>query len=316
MEIIRCDNEDMVRKVPNISSKLEKYFGDLDILLFVCINDENKIGFVGRRGNYCLYLDDQRQLPFGIKENNKINFYNKGDYNVFPYGYEEVDGDQPCCRSKDGIMHSVISYPMEFDEYCNGAISYFQYSKDLDVLCEIRYRHFYNEKDGKSPIYGYYQNKKIESVYIDKEYSKNDISKRGFMTKNNHHYELISFSDGMIGYKMIAISEYGLYDVLMNGSYNLLKDDTVNRYIKTFYVTEEGRPLEMMWPFCKFIKEEDILKEIESYGFGVKVPELLIDLYNGKDKDVILIEDLIKLMDKVIKENDNTKFMLLRKKIG
>jgi len=313
MNIIRCDNEEMVSKVPYISDKLENHFKDQNIVLFVCMDDNNEIGFIGRCGNECLYIDDSKTIPFGIKKNSTINYYYKDGYNLFPEGYEDVEESGVCCQDSKGIMHTVMSYPMKFDDF-EGAFSYFQYSEKTDTLCEIRYKHYYRKDMEKSPIYEYYKSRMMESVYIDREYSKSKENKKGFIPSSSSHYELFSCDAGTMGYNMIAISEYGLLKVLLNGSYNLLKEQTANRYVKSFYVTKDDDYLEMIWPLCKFNKVEDIKKEVTDLGFGLEVPSVLLTLYNGYDKDKDMLDELIHLMDDVIKKEDNTRLMLLRKR--
>ena len=313
MNIIRCDNEEMVSKVPNISDKLENHFKSDSVVLFVCLDDNNKLCFVGRSGNECLYIDDSRTIPFGIRNNTKLNYYYKDGYNLFPDHFEGIEDAGVCCQDSKGVMHTVMSYPMKFDDF-EGAFSYFQYLEKEDIMCEIRYRHFFRDDVENSPIYEYYKNRKMESVYIDKEYSKHMDFKKGFIPRSFHHYELMSCESNMLGYNMIAISEYGLLNVIAKGSYNLLREQTANRYVKSIYITEKDTSIEMIWPFCKFNKEEDIVREIEDLGFGREVPSVLLGLYNGTDKDKEMLEELIQLMDKVIKEEDDTKLMLLRKK--
>ena len=314
MNIIRCDTEEVLKRVPSLEGVLTKYFADNDVLLFACV-DNNQLSFLGRCGTYCLYLDGIKELPFGVDKDGKLEFFYKDELHLFPNGFEIFDKDEVCCKDKNGVLHTVISYPMDFGDSSNGAFSYFQFNSEKDVLCEIRYRHYYNkEKDGKSHIYGYYATRNMESIYIDRDYSKHKNFKNGFIPRSFSHYESISFDNDMLGYNFIAISEHGLFNVLTNGAYSLVRERTANRYIKSFYVDKEGCPRELPWPLCKFYKEEEILSELDEFNFRDKVPESLLSIYNGNDEDKLFLDNLISLMNKVIDEKDNTKYMLLRKK--
>ena len=315
MQIINCDREDIICKVPNLEGVLTSYFGDKDVLLFACL-DNDKLSFIGRCGTYCVYIDGDKVLPFGLNEESKLDFYYMDEMHYYPNGFKLFDDEEVICKDKKGNLHAVISYPMEFEEGNVGAFSYFQYNEKKDALCEIRYRHhFMKDKDGKSPIYGYYKTRKMESVYINRDHSKHKDFSHGFIPGSFSHYELISFDSDMLGYNFIAISEHGLLSVLREGSYSLVKEGTANRYLKSYYVKKDGTPLEMPWPICRFYKEEDVIEELTGLGFGTEVPEELIYLYNGESHNKKLIDQLINMMNGVIEAKDIHKYMLLRKKI-
>jgi len=314
MQLIKCDTDEVLLKVPSLEKVLTSYFGENDVLLFSCL-DNKKISFIARHGKFCVYIDGDREIPFGLKEDGGLDFYYKDDMHYFPNGFQIFDEDEVCCKDKKGILHTIISYPMDFGDEVNGAFSYFQLNDDKDTLCEIRYRHYYNKQsNGKSQIYGCNLNRKMNSIYIDREYSKNKGFRRGIIPKCFSHYEIISFDNNMLGYRFIAISEHGLLNVINNGSLSLVKESTATRYLKSCYIKRDGTPMEMPWPFCKFYKEDDIKSELSELDFRVEAPDDLISLYNGDNVDKLLLDNLILLMNNVIKENDDTKYMLLRKK--
>lgn len=313
MKLIRCDNEDIVSKVPNLFKKIEEYFGNLDVLIFVYLDDDNNMSFVCRNSTFCLLIDGNRILPFGLDDEYKLKFYTKEGYNIFPNGLSEYGFDMTCCNNKDGLIKAVISYPMEF-EYGNGAFSYFQYDSKKDTMCEVRYRHHYVENDGVSPIYGYYSNRRIESLYLDNNYSVRKPDTKGFIPRNNIHMEAIDFEKGSLGYSIVNISEHGFVNWLMSNEDVLNTGAEISRYVRSFYIKKDGTVLEPIWPFCRFFTEDDIKKVIYDNDFDTEVPKVLLDAYNNSDKDINMLEEIIDSMNDVVLKRDNTKYLLLRRR--
>lgn len=170
-----------------------------------------------------------------------------------------------------------------------------------DVLCELRYQQMYNE-GSFNKVY-HFHTKVIDAVYIDEKYKNSKNYHVGLLPRRAKYFKSLKFDYEQIGYKLMAINEFGLTRVLHEGAYNLYKERDVLRYIKTRFILPDGS-FSDTWPLAKQIHREEIVDLIKQYGFNSEIPKDIIDIYNGENETVKLVKDLIDKVKEVKKELD------------
>lgn len=299
--------EDLLPKVPHVIELLYKLYGSKTIGIFAVLV-EDKLGFIGRDGADCVYIYNDGYNRFTLNEQEELGALNVDGYDVF-------FGEDIYFVSKDKIEHHIDLIPLsepDQDDY-DGYVSYKQYNPDKDTLCEIRYQHMYREIDGRPNIYGYHT-KKIDCLYIDEEYIKKGSPIKGILPKRSKYYTKIEFDEDMIGYKLTGIREYGLFDFLEKGPYNLQMGNSLVRYARTKYIGHDGNYHDF-WPLGEQLKEEELNELIKSYDFNIEPFWKMIEIYNGKSEVVNLIKAIVSEMKPIIeimrKRQDTNKCALL-----
>lgn len=113
----------------------------------------------------------------------------------------------------------------------------------------------------------------------------------------------------------MARNEYGLLNVLKNGSYNLLREDRTVRYVKSLFIDFKGNCRDA-WPFDNLLKAEEIESLIKKYKFNTRIPDFIISLYNGENKDVLLIQEIVekvRLLENELLQPENSRMCLTLK---
>lgn len=307
VQIINLD-EQILKSVPHVIELLYEIYGPKTIGLFAVVVD-NELGFVGRDGGDCVYIHKNGFNQFSLTQEEELGAIRKDDLEIF-------FGDDVYFVNGDKIEQHVELYALDepdTDDY-DGCVSYKQYNPHNDTLCEIRYQHMYREIGGRPIIYGYHT-QKIDCLYIDEEYTKKPRPKKGLLPKRAKYYTKVEFDSDMVGYKLTGIREYGLFDFLEKGPYELQMENNLIRYAKTQLIDADGN-FRDFWPLGEQLKPEEIKDLIKSYGFKTVLPGDLIDIYNGRDEIVNTIMEIVKQMKEVSKElketEESEKFALLR----
>ena len=287
-------NEEIIRDVPHVIELLFHIFGPKTIGLFAVVVD-GELGFVGRDGGNCVYIHKNGYNNFTLNTEEDLAALRKDDIEIF-------FGESLYFVDKNKIEHSVDLCKLserDQDDY-DGCVSYKQYNPENDTLCEIRYQHMYREIDGKPIIYGYHT-RKIDCLYIDEEYTKKPAPKSGILPKRAKYYSKLEFDSDMVGYKLVGIKEYGLFEFMTKGPYELDMDSNIVRYIKTQYIDSEGNYHDF-WPLSEQLTTEELVELIKKYNFNNELPWQFIDIYNGRDDFVDNIFEIVKQMKEIKKE--------------
>ena len=293
--------EDLLPNVPHLIELLYELYGAKTIGLFAVLVD-GKLGFIGRDGANCVYIHDKGYNRFTLNEKEELGALGIDDLDVF-------FGDAVYFVSKDKIEHHIDLMPLsepDQDEY-DGCVSYKQYNPENDTLCEIRYQHMYREMDGRPIIYGYHT-RKVDCLYIDEEYTKKGSPTKGVLPKRSKYYTKVEFDDEMVGYKLTGIREYGLFEFLEKGPYELQMERNLIRYARTKYIGSDGNYHDF-WPLGEQLKPEELESLIKSYGFNIEPLWLMIEIYNGRSELVDIINAIVKEMkpiSEVMRKNQDT----------
>lgn len=294
-KIIECD-DDVVAKIPNVMNILYDVFGKEDIKMFAILSDD-KLCFLARCENGCVYIDkDNNPIYFSVdEEDNLISVYIEPFQVYFSDNFYLID------ENNHEHVLNFYSLPVPDDDGYTGCISYKQYDPQNDVLCELRYQQMYNE-GSFNKVY-HFHTKVIDAVYIDEKYKNSKNYHVGLLPRRAKYFKSLKFDYEQIGYKLMAINEFGLTRVLHEGAYNLYKERDVLRYIKTRFILPDGS-FSDTWPLAKQIHREEIVDLIKQYGFNSEIPKDIIDIYNGENETVKLVKDLIDKVKEVKKELD------------
>lgn len=305
VQIVELD-EELLQKVPHVIELLYEIYGAKTIGLFaVLVNGD--LGFVGRDGANCVFIHKEGYNNFTLDMNENLGALRKGEYEIF-FGDDLyfVDGK----KREHHVDLYALSEPDQ-DEY-DGCVSYKQYNPDNDTLCEMRFQHMYREIDGRPIIYSFHT-RTIDCLYIDEEYTKKPRPKKGILPKRAKYYTKIELDDDMVGYKWAVIKDYGLSEFLEKGPYELQIERCIVRYTKTQFIGSDGNYHDI-WPLGEQLKPADIENLITSYDFNTSIPIELLEIYNGRDELVNVINEIVEQMKPISKEakkENYEKFALL-----
>ena len=285
--------EDILKKSPNVINLLFELYGPSTIGLYAVLVDK-ELGFVGQNGAECVYIHKNGYNKFTLNAEKDL-----GALEID--GYDVLFGENLYFVNKEGIESFVELEKLDEldpDEY-DGSVTYRQYNPETDTLCEIKYQHMYREMDNRPTIYGYHT-RKINYLFIDEEYKKKPQPGKGLLPKRAKYYSKVEFDDSMIGHKLVEIRENGLIETLFSDG-DRTSERNIVRYLRTVFIDGNGVYRDM-WPLGEQLKTEELKELISSYGFSTELPWQLIEIYNGKDRLVNTVEDIVKAMKEVSKE--------------
>ena len=307
MQIVEI-NEELLNKVPHIIKLLYELFGEKQIGLFAVLVD-GELGFIGRDGVNCVYIHKKGYNRFTLNEKEEVGAIGFNDFDAF-FGDTVyfVSHDK-----KDEYYLSLVPLPEPDIDGYDGCVIFNQYNPANDTFCDIRYQHMYRERDGRPVIYGFHT-QKIDSVYIDEQFTKKGSPMKGLLPNRSKYYTRVEFDNTMVGYKLAGIREYGLLEFLEKGPYGLQMDANVIRYARAKYIDCDGN-LHDLWPFGEQLKKEELETLISDYGFRVEPASDYIEITNGQNSIVNTIHSLAREMKIVSEEarrdSDTKKCALL-----
>jgi len=304
MKIINY-NKMIVANVGNLLKLLESIYGEADITLYPALRNE-KLVFIARSFNDCVFIaNDGQWTIFKLDSNDEIEM-------IYKDGYQICEDDGLFFVDNNDIQHLVSLEKMDEkdEEGYDGQLVYRQYNPDLDVMCEMCYKHMYHERNGCAPIYAYHA-KDIDYLYITENYNNMSPVKKGFLSRKIKYYARLSYSKGEVGYYFAALKSYGLLSFFKQNSYCLVKDSIV-RYAKIFYL-DSNNIYHDFWPFGEQKTTDEIKKMIAGYGFNNEIPELFFSVYNGQDETVHVIQEAVEALHQVreeVKKENNSKTLV------
>lgn len=292
-------NEEVIQSVPHVLELLFEIYGPKTIGLYA-VNVDGELGFIGRDGANCVYIHKNGYNRFTLNQDEELGVLLKD-------GMEIYFGDSLYFVDENKHEHSVELYSLDRpdDEEYDGCVSYKQYNPNNDTLCEMRFQHMYREVDGRPIIYGYHT-QKVDCLYIDEEYTKRPQPKKGILPKRAKYYSKLEFDEDMIGYKWVALKEFGLSEFLAKGSYQLQREHKVVRYTKTRFISMSGNYCDF-WPIGEQLKIEDLNELIGSYDFNTELPWKFLEVYNGRDSFVNTLKEIVAQMKSVTAEIRNAE---------
>ncbi len=324
-KIIRCE-DDVVEKIPNIMGHVYEYFQDKPLIVYAVLDDDNKLSFIVKDFNNCIYVKagykDYDITPFRLRDDGTVEMIRVGDNSIF-FKCEEDALKASEANKRDyvndvymvddkGIEQAIgirkLAYP-DTDEY-DGFVYYVQYNRNNDTMCDIRFQQMYREVDGKVPIYGFHT-KKIDVLSIDEKYSKYGNDKFGLLGPNSKYYSRYEFDRSELGYTLTSIKDYGLIETISKGAYALQKQDRVIKYVKSFYVRKDGSYVDL-WPFASSKSPEQLDELIKSFGFYPRIPDVLLQAYNGDLGVCNEVRDLAKQIKDLEYVDDNKMCMVMQ----
>lgn len=267
-------------------------FNDFEGVYFkIEVNGQEKI--LQRKDNLCvLYtLEDEKTVSYEM-------FSLDEEYNVSQAGFDDYEltmyGDLFTVQERNSsIVQSLKLYKrtdgVDNDGY-DGLIIFVQYDIKKKTRITLTYQQIF---DKENSIYYYAKERMPLQVVIEYGVFVNDE----------------------VGYTLTAMNEYGLLNVLKNGSYNLLREDRTVRYVKSLFIDFKGNYRDA-WPFTNLLKAEEIESLIKKYKFNTRIPDFIISLYNGENKDVLLIQEIVekvRLLEKELLQPENSRMCLTLK---
>ena len=270
---------------------------------------KGELGFIGRDGVNCVYIHKDGYNRFTLNEKEEVGAIGFGDFDAF-------FGDAVYFVSHDKKVEyylSLVPLPEPDIDGYDGCVTFKQYNPENDTFCDIRYQHMYRERDGRPVIYGFHT-QKIDSVYIDEQFTKKGSPMKGLLPNRSKYYTRVEFDDTMVGYKLTGIREYGLLEFLEKGPYGLQMESNVVRYARTKYIDRDGN-FHDLWPFGEQLKKEELETLISDYGFRVEPAWDYIEITNGQNSIVNTIHSLAREMKIVSgearRDSDTKKCALL-----
>lgn len=267
-------------------------FNDFEGVYFkIEVNGQEKI--LQRKDNLCvLYtLEDEKTVSYEM-------FSLDEEYNVSQAGFDDYEltmyGDLFTVQERNSsIVQSLKLYKrtdgVDNDGY-DGLIIFVQYDIKKKTRITLTYQQIF---DKENSIYYYAKERMPLQVVIEYGVFVNDE----------------------VGYTLTAMNEYGLLNVLKNGSYNLLREDRTVRYVKSLFIDFKGNYRDA-WPFANLLKAEEIESLIKKYNFNTRIPDFIISLYNGENKDVLLIQEIVekvRLLENELLQPENSRMCLTLK---
>lgn len=174
-----------------------------------------------------------------------------------------------------------------YDGY-DGVFQYTQSNSEMDEQLILYYQHMSRE-DGKvfrehlvNPYLIIFQSNLEKGRIKSITYVKNEFD----------------YYDNQQDYDLLTIKEYGLFNFLKNGSYELQKENKLVRYYKVFM--ETPKCLMTGFPFLLGDRLEKLKKVIEKKGFKTEVPDYAISLWNNTYENLNefqMIADLFMRLD-------------------
>lgn len=287
-------------------------FNDFEGVYFkIEVNGQEKI--LQRKDNLCvLYtLEDEKTVSYEM-------FCLDEEYNVSQAGFDDYEltmyGDLFTVQERNSsIVQSLKLYKrtdgVDNDGY-DGVIIFVQYDIKKKTRITLTYQQIF---DKENSIYYYAKERMPLQVVIEYGVFVNDGDVYRVLKKDRYIRADISSDDYY--YDFITIKEYGLLNVLKNGSYNLLREDRTVRYVKSLFIDFKGNYRDA-WPFANLLKAEEIESLIKKYNFNTRIPDFIISLYNGENKDVLLIQEIVekvRLLEKELLQPENSRMCLTLK---
>lgn len=274
IKLINGNCEEVLSELGNIVNYAYERLGTTDITAYAALNDEKNLNLILRANNQCIYLvnDGEKLISyyFTMNDENELDCYLTNDYEVYVREDSLVFVDR---ENANQLSVNLIKRETSDPEGFDGFVSYVQYNTDSDLHVEMQIPHMFRTVNNMPHIYTYNLNK-IESIFIDKKFSKKKPMKFGIPI-NKEYFTRFELDFDTIGY-----SEQKYKDILLKGSF----DDgrSVVKYYRIKLIDLDGNYV-TFFPLGIDYTEEEILNRVAGYGFSKTVPDSIIEIYNGND---------------------------------
>lgn len=229
----------------------------------VCIMDSGCVIFPE---DYKIEDETARNVVFD--ENYNVTHFDDGDYVVdLQYGVPIYTGGLD--PNKDIGINVIKRDEPDTDGY-NGVILFNQADSVTGEELLITYQINVSD-DSRNKIYGV--NLLRPNSYV--------FTMPGLFKKKTRRYMRYNIDSNDLFYDGVALQDFGLVEFIKNGSYSLIKENSVVRYLNSPFIMRDGRT-RTDFPFSKALKEEEIKYLVLSKGFLAEVPEIVYKFYNDR----------------------------------
>ena len=235
----------------------------------------------------CLYYDEGFGIIFSLVGEKTIHrafsLGNKFEIEGAQFDgwyYESINGIDTITDTNTGIKYSLIHYQRQNGEVdrdrINGVVAFLQYNPRNDRRVTISYQQYKADDSKKGYVFESTFNKDPFAIAFE----------RNVLLKEKYHiprtYKRYVRVDGKYGdamYDILTIHDYGLIPFLREGSYSLQSSNSISRYYRIIKNDFRGYTI-TTYPFGPQHSVEDMKERLGKYGFGIKPPKQLVDIFN------------------------------------
>ena len=300
MEFINVSNEAVTSRMPYLKKKIKDNFGDNGVSLYSLLYKEELLFIIMCTGHGLLIRSNGDTIKFSKGMTGALTEVEKSKYIIKPrinYNLGDVCdiSTDVSIVDRNGNEAGICILPSyNTDGTYSYRVCFNQFSKEKDISCEMNYD--YCADDGI--IYPGLLSR-LESINMFRNVSKKGTYCRpGFVPSRMQMFSRSDIPCETLNYTFISFNEHGVFNTLLNGSYNLYNGaGYITRFCKLGYMDRNRRLVELPWPFGKYATEEEMLKWVEDNGFMTSVPNELIRAFNNQDDDIILLQEFLGSLD-------------------
>lgn len=255
-------------------------FGDLEGIYFKTeINGQTKI--LQRRNNLCiLYTLEGKNISYEM-------FSLDDNYNIFQAGFDDYEltmyDDLLTVQERDSsIVQSLSLYKrsngVDNDGY-DGIIIYVQFDEKSNKRLTLTYQQMYNPLKN---VYYYAKERMPFQIIVEHGLSVKNGNTYGPLKTDRYIKGECNYDNDFLNYNWVTIREYGLFNFLKHGAYELQKEETLHRYFKFNRTIKDNQAL----VFLPLVHNtfEQMKSYIEKLGFRFSIPDYLFDSVNGNNQ--------------------------------
>ncbi len=305
MEVVKA-NLDTLKQMPNFYDLINRYFQTQEVEVYACKVGDNYLGFLILNGIDGLYADNFGYRQFTTDLDLNLMKYVSPNYEAF---FPEKDNPNYVANDKKEYTLGIEPLDEIDDEGYTGEVYFNQYNPETDTFIQICYPQMFSEINGHARIYSYHT--QVPSrFFLETERKYEHQRKFGLVSKHITNINSFVFERGEIGYTITVMNEHGVLNTLMNSTYAYEVEDKIKRFTKAAYVfNDEYKDL---WPVCRLYTQEEVNQMIRDAGFMVSVPEEIINIYDGIDKYLGYIREVLsQLKEKELRDSTVMKLTLV-----
>lgn len=295
IDIQEISELDIPRYAPIFGCIYDLFQDYVGVYFKLVIDGEEKI--LQRRDDlFVIYtMSDDRQVGyemFTVDEEYKVNSAGFDNFELHTVDGTRVIQDRNC-NNLESLIFSKRSDGADNDGY-DGIIGYVQYNQEKDVRLMIMYQQMFNRQD---KIYSFHVKNPFQILIEERVAAKNRGSILPIKTTHYVRGEY-DYRDNPTLYNIATIKDYGLSEFIEKGSFALQKSDSLVRYYKVLFTTQDKQAV-TGFPFCRQYRFEDFQDFFDKYGFKSEIPEHLISIYNGENSELNYYQDIANFMKEI-----------------
>jgi hypothetical protein len=300
MEFVNVSSDVVTRRMPYLKKKIKDNFGDKGVSLYSLLYNEELLFIIMCTGHGLLIRSNGDTIKFSKGMTGALAEVEKSKYIIKPridysLGDEGSISTDVSIVDRHGNEADICVLPSRVDDSAYPyRVCFTQFNKEKDMSCEVNYE--YCADDGL--IYPGLLTR-VESVNMFRNVSKKGTFCRpGIVPSRMQMFCKNDIPCETLNYTFISFNEHGVFNTLLNGSYNLYNGaGYITRFCKLGFMNTHNQLVELPWPFGKYVTEEELLKWVQDNGFMVSVPYELIRAFNNQDDDIILLQEFLGSLD-------------------